>query len=218
MAGRPTADVDICNLALDDLKQSPIHSIDTPVSATEQICARHYHPVRQECLMAHPWKFAIKRIILTPDPSTTPVFGYAYAYNQPNDYIRKVTIGNDYLGDLSRDFEFENGQFLLPSGTASNSISLELRYIYDHRIVTNFSPLFITYFYLKLALRMSNKFAISAALKTTIQSDFDKAEVEARAVNGQERPPRRIQKSRLLTKRRGMPGGIWASKYTIFDS
>lgn len=222
MAGRPTSPVDICNLALDELKQSPIKSISTPVSATEQICARRYDAVRQESLMAHPWKFAIKRITLTPNASTTPPFGYAYAYDLPNDYIRRVTIGDDYLGDLSRDFEIENGQILAPTGTATGAsgtdpLTLYFRYIYDITDVAKFNPLFVAYLVLKLAVRMSNKFAISNQLKAAIKDDFKDCETEAKAVNGQERAPKRIQKSRLLTKRRGLPGGIWASKYTIFD-
>lgn len=218
MASRPTSPEEICNLALDDLKQSPIVSITTPKSNTEQICARHYHMVRQESLMAHPWKFAIKRTTLTPNV-TAPPFGYTYAYDLPNDYIRRVTVGDDYLGDLSRDFEIESGQILAPSGTptGATTTTLYFRYIYDLLDVSKFSPLFIAFFKLKLALRMSNKFAISGQLKTMIKDDFKDCEIEAKAVNGQERAPKRIQRSRILTKRRGLPGGIWATPYTIFD-
>lgn len=223
MSSRPSTSVHICNLALDELKQSPIKSIDTPVSATEQICARRYDAVRQECLAAHPWKFAIKRATLTPNLSTTPPFGYLYAYDQPNDYIRLVTIGDDYLGDISRNFQVESGQLLLPTGTStgvagSSPLTLYLRYIFDLTDVTKMTPLFISYFILKLALRMSNKFAISNQLKAAIKDDFRDCETEAKAINGQERVPTRIQRSRLLTKRRGLPGGIYASKYTEFDN
>lgn len=220
MSSRPTSPVDICNLSLDELKQSPIKSIDTPTTATEQICARRYDAVRQESLMAHSWKFAIKRTTLTPNASTTPPFGYTYAYDLPNNYIRRVTIGNDYLGDLSRDFEIEDGQLLMPSGTTTevNSTTVDFRYIYDITDVTKFNPLFVAYLVLKLALRMSNKFAISSALKQAIKDDFKDIEIEAKAVNGQERVPKRIQYSRLLQKRRGLPGGIWASKYTDFGN
>lgn len=221
MSSRPTSPVDICNLALDELKQSPVNSIDTPQTATERICARRYDAVRQECLAASSWKFAIKRVKLSPN-IVPPAFGYTYAYDLPNDYIRRVTTGDDYLRDIDRDFQLENGQILLPTGTPSGSdtdpTTLYLRYIYDITDVSSFSPLFVAYFVLKLALRMSNKFAISTSLKAQIKDDFKDCELEAKSVNGQERVPIRIQKSRLLSKRRGMPGGIWASKYTIFDS
>ena len=114
---RPIAPEDICNLSLDLLKQNPINSITTPITNSEYIMGRWYDIERQSALRAHPWKFATKRIILTPNLSTTPPFGFAYAYDLPNDYIRKVSIGNDYLGDLRMTHVIESNQILTPSGS-----------------------------------------------------------------------------------------------------
>lgn len=215
----PSTPEDICNLALDELKQLPIKSITTPVSTTEQICARNYDAIRRECLFAHPWKFAIKRDQWTPDPTTKPLFGYLYAYNLPNDYVRLVTVGDDYLGDLRQQFEIENNQLLAVAGdVVFDGTTKDVRYIKDVVDVTKFSPGFITYFRLKLALRMSNKFNVSQQIKSSIKDDFKDAEIEARAVNGQESKIKRIQFSRTLAKRRGIPGGIYASAYTKFSS
>lgn len=213
---RPTSAVNICSLALDILKQGAIQDIAVPQTTTEKICARWYDMTRQECLAAHPWKFAIKRDILTPD-GTAPVFGYTYAYNLPNDYIRMVSIGDDFLGDLSRQREVENGQILLDAGTDTDGTSVQIRYVYDITSVTQFAPLFIKYFVLQLALNMCNKFSISATARQQILSEFNMVQAEAKAVNGQENKIKRIQNSRILTKRRGMPGGVFASPYTIFD-
>lgn len=216
---RPTAPVEICNLALDELKQNPINSIDTPVTGNEYTCRRWYDPTRAECLAQHPWKFATIRTTLTPDVNATPPFGYAYAYNLPVDYIRLVTIGDDYLNDLKREYEIEDGQLLSPSGTAStDATTLYMRYVFDATEVTKFSPLFVKYFYLQLALNMATKFSTSTAIKQQIRDEFKDIEMQAKAVNGQDRRPKRVQYSRILTKRRGLPGGIFASKYTIFDS
>ncbi len=215
----PSSPEDICNLALDDLKQSPIRSITTPVSTTEQICARNYDAARRESLFAHPWKFAIKRIQLTPDPSAAPLFGYLYAYKLPTDYIRMITVGNDYIGDLRQQVEIEDNYLLAQSGdVVFDGTTKDVRYLRDVADVTKFSPGFVTYLRLKLAIRMSNKFNISAQIKQGIKDDFKDAETEAKAVNGQESRIKRIQFSRTLTKRRGLPGGIYASKYTIFES
>lgn len=215
----PSAPEHICNLALDDLKQASINSITTPVSTLEYLCQRNYDQVRRECLFAHPWKFAIKRIQLTPNPSTTPLFAYAYAYDLPNDYIRMITVGDDYIGDLKSAFEIENNQLLAGAGdTTFDGTTKDVRYLQDVTDVTKFSPGFIAYFRLKLAIRMSNKVNISSQIKQMLKDDFKEVEVEARAVNGQESRIKRIQYSRVLTKRRGLPGGIFASKYTIFNS
>lgn len=210
---------DICNLALDDLKQAPVTSITTPRSNTESVCARNYDTVRRECLFAHPWKFAITRIQLTPDPSATPLFGYAYAYKLPVDYIRLITVGDDYIGDLRTLYEIESNQLLAVAGNVTfDGTTKDVRYMRDVTDVTKFSPGFVTYLRLKLALRMSNKFSVSPAIKENLREDFKEAETEARAVNGQESKIKRIQYSRTLTKRRGLPGGIYASPYTVFES
>ena len=67
-------------------------------------------------------------------------------------------------------------------------------------------------------MKLAPKFAISAALGRDLSAQLLEADSEAKAVNGQDAPIRRIQQSKILTKRRGLPGGIFATKYTIFDS
>jgi hypothetical protein len=214
-----TSPVDICNLALDELKQAPIQSITTPKTDAEYICARNYDNVRREALMAHPFKFAIKRIQLSPNATKTPPFGYLYAYDLPVDYIRMVSVGDDYIGDLRGEREIEDNCLLAVSGDVIfDGSTKNVRYIYDVVDVTKFSPLFVTYLRLKLAVRMSNKFSVTQAIKKGLKEDFRDCETEARAVNGQENRIKRIQFSRTLTKRRGLPGGIYASKYTVFGS
>jgi hypothetical protein len=219
--------VDVCNLALDDLKQRPITSIVTPVSDTEYVCARNYDNTRREALFAHPWKFAITRVQLTPNPNTVPLFGYKYAYDLPNDYLRMISVGNDAYGNsLIREREVESNQILNgvqepwaedDDSGCSNSPTLDLRYMRDVTEVTQFSPGFLTYFRLLLAIRMSNKFSTSATIKKGIMDDFEEVQTAAKAINGQENRIRRIQVSRVMMKRRGLQSGAFASKYVVFD-
>ena len=226
---RPNSPEDICNLSLDFLKQAPLASIQTPVTTTELIFSRWYDIERQSALRSHPWKFATKRTLLTPDPLTTPPFGYLYAYNLPNDFIRMISIGDDYLRDNRMDHVVENGQILAPSGSSgqfpntqgqdpTDTQTLYLKYVYDIIAVSSFDSLFIKYLALQLAMSLSTKFAISAALGKNIESMFEDVQTKARSANGQDSPIQRIQQSRILTKRRGLPGGIFASKYTVFDT
>lgn len=211
--------VDICNLSLDDLKQRPIKNILTPVSDTEFICARNYDTVRREALFAHPWKFAIARVQLTPNLSTPPPFGYLYAYDLPTDYIRMISVGDDYIGDLRGEREVEGNQLLAVAGDVDfDGTTKDVRYMKDITDVTKMSPGFITYFRLLLAIRMSNRFSTSSTIKKMLMEDFDEVQVAAKAVNGQENRIKRVQFSRTLTKRRGLPGGLYASKYTVFES
>lgn len=215
---RVTSPVEICNLALDMLKQAPINSIETPVTQSEYVMARWYDTVRQECLRSHPWKFAITRAVLTPDLSATPPFGYAYAYNLPSDYIRLISIGDDYIDNIKRLYEVENYQLLLASSDdTTDGSTIYVRYLYDATEVTKFDPLFIMYLTLQLALNLVNKFSISTAIQQKLEAAYLDVETKARAVNGQDKGPKRIQRSKILTKRRGLPGGVFASKYTEFS-
>ena len=225
---RPNSDVDICNLSLDHLKQSPITSLLTPITNTEYILKRWYDIERTAALRCHPWKFATKRVLLTPDETLPPPFGYQYAYNLPSDYIGTVSIGDDYLKDLKSDFVIENGQILAPGGSSASfavqegadpeGTTLFLRYIYDCVTVSKMDPLFISFFALRLAIRLAPKFSISAAMGTELKNQYDEVNTEARTANGQDAPVKRIQQSRILKKRRGLPGGVFASKYTVFDT
>lgn len=277
---RPTAKEDICNISLDYLKQSPLNSITTPVTNSEYIFARWYDLERQGALRAHPWKFAMKRATLNPDPITPPLFGYLYAYDLPNDYIRKVSIGNDYDGNLKQKIEIENGQILAEGGsdaqwnTATNPASpaiaswssstnyvagnqvvyigfvyvcstpninqepdispgfwqqivtpnssntipqtLYLRYIYDMQVVAQMDPLFIEVFALGMAIDLSPKFSVAATSVDRLMKIFEEKETEARAANGQDSPPKRIQVSRRLARRRGYQYDIFADGKTRF--
>lgn len=277
---RPTAKEDICNLSLDYLKQSPLTSITTPNTNSEYIFSRWYDIERQSALRSHPWKFAIKRATLTPDPITIPPFGYAYAYDLPNDYIRKVSIGNDYDGNLKQRIEIENGQILAASGSddnwslqsnpaspaiaswssashyvAGNEVvysgfvyvcstpntnqqpdinpgswqqvttpnsanivptTLYLRYVYDMQIVAQMDPLFLKVFALGMAIDLSPKFSVSATAVDRLMKVFEELDTEARAANGQDSPPKRIQQSRRLARRRGYQYNIYAGTQTVF--
>jgi len=218
---RPNCPEDICNLSLDYLKQSPIKSITTPVTNTEFIFARWYDIKRQAGLRAHTWKFAIKRTILNPNTSTPPPFGYLYAYDLPSDYIRKVTIGNDYHGNLKQEIEIENGQILAEGGEdavsdTGNGDSLYLRYIYDCTSVAKMDPLFISFFSLGMAIELSAKFSVAATAVDRLMKTFETIDCEARTVNGQDNPPKRIQQSKRLAKRRGYQTSIFAGDYTVF--
>ena len=219
---KPSSSVDMCNLSLDFLKQSPINSIDSPITTAEYVMARWYDMERMAALRAHPWKFATKRVLLAPNLSTPPPFGFAYAYDLPVDYIRKLTLGDDYVGGLRLAHVIEDGQILAPSGNtgsaSEDSTTLYLRYIYDCTDVNKFDSLFVKYFALLMAVDLSTKFAISASLARNLGVAFEEINTLARAVNGQDAPIKRVQYSKLLTKRRGLPGGIYASKYTIFET
>lgn len=47
------------------------------------------------CLEEGQWKFAIRRVRQTYNPSIQPDFGYRYAFDQPSDFVRIAAISAD---------------------------------------------------------------------------------------------------------------------------
>lgn len=213
----PLSEVDICNLALDLLKQKPIVELDPPTSQVEELCARWYQQKRRAVLRAHTWNFAMKRATITPVSNATPLFGYTHAYNLPSDFVRFVGRYED-VGDLRaqepNEYEIENGQLLF---NGADNESINIRYIFDQKTVSKFDALFIEVLALELAIVMAPKFSGTEARVSTLIKTRAEIIGEARAIDGQERPPRRRQSSRWLNKRSGGYSTNTADKYTRFS-
>lgn len=212
----PTSAVDICNLALDQLKQETVTDIESPTTDTEVICARHYDKTRRALLRLHPWSFAKSRKALTRD-ATDPTFGYADAYNLPGNYLRLLFIGDDSIGNyihLTKIYEIENGQILIGN---SGSSTLNIGYMKDETQVTKFDALFITLFELQLAKNMAYAFTLKNSLVNRLVENLNDAKNEAKAINGQERPIRRVERSKFLRARQHLFTNV-AGPNTIFGA
>lgn len=208
----PNSAVDVCNLALDLLKQAPITALTgTELSAVAATCVRWYDQTRREVLRKHPWNFAKKRVELTAS-ATDPEFGYTYAFNVPNDFIRLCTIGDDSIDDIRTQYEVENGQILING----DSNTLKISYIYNCELVSRFDPLFLKCLVLQLAIDLAPRFTTSPATKKELKDDLERTIPWGTAVDGQERPPKRIERSKFLSRRRGSRGS-GASPYTVFE-
>lgn len=209
-----TSPVDVCNLALDQLKQGQVTSITAPSTDTENVCARWYDTTRRALLRKHTWSFAKSRRSI-PRNSVTPTFGWADAYDLPNDFLRFLFFGDDSVSNyinLTKLYEIEGRQILLDN---DNGSSLDLGYIKDEVAVTKFDALFVDLFAVELALRMAFRFTLKNTVVTRIQEIAKELRTEARAINGQERPPRRFQTSKFSSARRDLLSNV-AGKNTVF--
>ncbi len=205
---------DICNLALDHLKQGLVTSITAPTTNTEKVCARWYDTTRRALLRKHTWNFAKSRKSISRNV-TAPTFGWADAYDLPDDYLRFLFFGDDSIANrinLSKLYEIEGQQILLNN---NNGSSLDLGYIKDETVVTTFDALFVDLFAVELAGRMAFRFTLKNTVKKQIKEDLTDLRIEARAINGQERPPQRVQRSRFSSARRDLLSDV-ASKFTVF--
>lgn len=87
-----SSEVDVCNLALSHLgDEASLASIDPPEgSAQADHCAKFYPIARDLMLEKHPWKFATRRVLLSPVDVDLWEWGYAYA--EPNNCARLLSV------------------------------------------------------------------------------------------------------------------------------
>lgn len=210
----PTSDTNICNLAMDLLAQTAnISNIETPETFSEKICARWYHQTRRSLLRAFPWTFARARFQASRAP-VAPAFGWADAYNLPNGLVRLNFIGDDAILDLKGKYAFEGSQILLNN---SGAASINIGYTDDVSTVTKMDALFVGLFAVELALNMVYKFTIKPSREAKLEERAEKLRIEAKAINSQERPPRRIEHSKFVAARRNLTSNV-ASPNHDFES
>lgn len=202
--------VAICNLALDHLNQDEITSIDPPTSDREVVCARWYDNVRRATLRSHVWNFAKARVELAAN-SIAPAFGYSTAYDFPADFIRFLFIGDDSVSDYRQRYEIEGKQILI-----NDSDGITIGYIKSVTDVNQFDALFVDLFAIKLALRIAYKFTVKNTVVDRVKDLMIDIEYEAKGVDGQERPPKRIERSKFRNARQHATTNV-AGKNTIFD-
>jgi len=213
MSSTATSKVDICNLAMDHLGGGVIVNIDTPSTEQEIKCARWYDVTRRALLRSHPWTFARKRATINRD-TTDPEHGWADAYNLPSDLIRLNFIGDDSVMDYKTTYALEGKQLLKDN---SGAASIDIGYTYDAVDVTTFDALFVDLLAVEISWRVSFAFSLKPSLKKELRMSRDELRIEAKAVNSQERPPVRIENSKLRQARQRMLSNV-AGTDTIFDS
>lgn len=197
--GSPVTSVEVCNLSLDLLRHNQlITSIETPATEEEALAARWYDSIRRSSLRMFPWNFA--RLRASISRCATPAFGYADAYQLPNDFISVVFVGEDPVDDVETDLEVEGRQLLIDNDGAA---SLDLCYVHDIQDVVRFDPIFLMLLVAELAVVFGNSITGLNKSVAGMEKLRDRWEAKARAKNGHENPPRTRFTSSLLTKRRG---------------
>ena len=215
-----SSDVDIANLSLDMLNVAPITSIDTPVTPTEETIERWFDQTRRQALRRHPWNFAEKRAILAPD-STDPLFGWEKQFVLPTDYIRimhlneSVIIGNNPVPQ--KLFRVAANKILIGGITGVTATQVNIVYVSDFKTVPRMDPLFIDYFSTLLAQNVAYKMTQSNAAVTRVNKLMKDAEQRARAMDGQENPPIRVERSRNRRARRNLGGARNLDGIIVFD-
>jgi len=204
-ASPPTSDVDICNLALDEVKANNINSIDdNDVTASQ--CKRNYDRVRGKVLRAHVWNFAKTERQLARISDATSI-SYSDVYLLPGDFTRFISIGDVKIGtkvvkydlrSLYIDGVYKRVVMLDNDGAAT----LNILYIRDETNVSAFDPLFVELFILELAVALSARLMNKPSQVATLRDRLALAKLEAKGIDGQEAPPVQFSRSKFLSARK----------------
>lgn len=122
--------LDICNLALSRLGESPITALDPNGSLPARLCYLHYHPVRREVLCAHRWSFAMRIVTITSSEELVGDDTHQLRHSLPPDCLR-------VLGVNSRSWTLRG------RAVYASAPSIRLQYIADEEDTELFEPLFV---------------------------------------------------------------------------
>lgn len=204
-----TSSTDICNLALDHLAAGTVQDIENPTDPTEEVLERWYDHCRKRVLRSHPWNFALKRTVLAAS-ATDPAFGYDQQFPVPADFLRIATINDSvYQTDVpaqSKLYKLE-GNNILTSSLFSDNTALNLVYVCDFTNVSQMDPLFIDLLAIEIALSCAYKFTGSNTSVERVAELRKEARSLARAIDGQDSPPRIIERSNSRHVRRNNHSG-----------
>jgi hypothetical protein len=188
---------DVGNLALDLLSAGTVQDVENPTSTTEELLNRWYDVCRKKLLRSHPWNFATKRIILAAS-TPAPQFGYTSQYRLPADCVRILSVA-DLEGNpiATTSYHVENG-FILYEGDAGQ---LRLSYIYDITDVTQMDAMFVDLLAADLAVSIAFKVTEANSDISRLVELHKMKMAQAKAIDGQERPPQRRQVSKARNAR-----------------
>ena len=173
--------IDICNMALAQLGQEPIASLEQEDERARR-CHLFYDPVRQEVLRTHHWAFACGQmplaVLSSPQQAGEP---YTYAYPQDCLFLRKVYESRN----PSRPVPFkEVYRQDIQARTIQCAVSqAQAEYTRDVRDELLFDPAFVKAFSLALATDLAQTLTADTALAQRILQKYTLALDEARRSN-----------------------------------
>lgn len=188
------SDVSIANAALMKLGAARITSFGQGSEEARAVAAR-YESVRDSELRKRKWSFSLARIELAA-LADAPAFGFAYAYQLPEDCIRVLSVGDFSPGlDLAEirgtldteDYRIE-GRTVLTDQAAP----LRLRYVKRVTDPAQFDSAFTEAFAARLAVELCEALTQSGSKKEAAWADYRIALREAIQANAIELPAEQI--------------------------
>lgn len=190
--------LDIYNLALLRIKESPLVSVETR-SRQAQACEFSYSVQRPALLRAHRWPFALRRSVLAAS-TDAPEFGWKYKFLLPNDFVTIVAASPVAFKEITEvDFtayRVEDGHLL------SDSTPMYIMYVRDEKNTERFDPLFVNVLSYFMASDLALALAADSSLSEQMRAVGEQMLLRARRANAIEQPAEVVRfESRLIAER-----------------
>lgn len=211
MVTSPNNPIDIVNMALGYIGEAPVRSIDMPTKDIERIAALYYHQTRRYCLTLSTWNFAKKQAEISQTANDVQD-DFDSAYQLPTDLITFLSVNGENEYDYKNEYDIRGDKLYYNSDATSVSI----RYVYDEERVTRWSPGFVAVVARALAIELAYALTKKDNVIKTQNALMQTALADAISKDGAERPPLRIEESRMLAVRRRLVGG-WNDDPTIIE-
>lgn len=154
--------LEICNLALSKLGESPIEAISANGSPAARMCYMHYHPVRREVLTASRWTFAcVQTTLQSPDAAEDGKAHEMLSHTLPTDCLRVLEVSSPNWTLRGRNIY-------------CRSAVIRLLYITDVENPEVFDPLFVDAFATRLAMKLCIPLTSSTTAREALTEEYQR--------------------------------------------
>lgn len=191
----PSCAVDIINLALGQLYQQPITSLNDQNAPQATAANREYDNCRRSLLSKYNWAFAKTRTMVNLVANAVPPFDYSWFYALPGDYLAWGWLGYDWHRYWPWPYDVQGSNILTgppaqwqTSPPATPLPSLAFKYIQDNTNVASWRPSFVDCMKYKLAAELCMPVTGNRDLRDKLLEDLAMEIIQAQKLNHIERP------------------------------
>jgi hypothetical protein len=185
---------EICSLAMDVLGHTPFTSFASTSDVHHKAAERAWVSVRDKVLARGRFNSCIKRVNLSTPDLTAPVFGYAYRYPLPTDYLRMIDVGD---GAFQPRYKIEAG-FLVTDAAA-----VPIRYVFKQDNVAAYEEALTEALMYAVAARLAYRVTGSVTKSDEVAAMAERALLAAIAIDGAEEDGETFGDSPFLEARFG---------------
>lgn len=168
-------DVEVVNLALDQIGQPPLAALDNTTDVGKK-CLRTYGPLRDAVLRDHAWNFAVKWKLALAADATKVSAAFAYSYTRDPKDLRVLGINDDPEAIWKVE-----GRHIV-----TDESSVDVQYIEQNTDPTTWDSGFVIMFSVRLAAHLALAISQRADYAQKLLQTYELLKTGVLSVDGQE--------------------------------